>query len=372
MCLLVACCSSLVAQESRISIYVNPDIDTSNVHIGEVIRIWNSYLNSHPDSVYDNPWWLTSERSRYNKFDFLNTVYFTPSLYYFLRYYKPTIMSVTPSDSSYIIRTLFASQTNSGFSRPFCIIRIMAIKVDGSYRLCNILSFNTRSWPTEKIGSITYRFPPSHRFDPALAERMNAFIDTLTAIWHIKPFPTKFYLVDDLSQIMHLVGFDFYVGESENRGTGGLADIANRIVYGAGQNEWYPHEFVHLYINPLFPNAHHYFLEGYAALLGGSKGHPLPWHARRMQKYLADHPGLDLDSVLTFSHYDSETDPKYVFGGLLCKLALDEGGLPKLRQLFSFGTSDKDFYNAVETVFGVKQSKLNSFIRTKLAEYARE
>lgn len=165
-------------------------------------------------------------------------------------------------------------------------------------------------------------------------------------------------------------GFDFYIGEGNNRGPGGVADIANRIVFGAGQDEWYPHEFVHIYINPLFPNAHHYFLEGYAAMLGGSKGHDLTWHMKRMNRYLEEHRELNLNDLLAFWHFDTATDPQYVFGGLLCRLALEKGGMPALKRLMSFGTEDKDFYKAVETVLGVKQEELNEFIRTKLSEYA--
>ncbi len=367
--LLMIWCSGLFAQRSHVGLYVNPDIDTANVEIAQVIQLWHNYLNANPDSTFDNPYWLTSEQKRYKKFDFLNTVYFRPSLYYFLAYYKPTVMSVLQIDSGFVIRTLFASETDSHFSRPFCIIRVMAAKENGKFRLSNILSVSTKSWQRETVGSITFIFPPSHRFNRKLAQRMNSFVDSLTTIWNIKPFPTEFYLADDLGEIMRMLGFDFYVGESYNRGTGGLTDIANRIVFGAGQDEWYPHEFVHIYVNPLFPKAHHYFLEGYAASLGGSRGHELSWHMKRMQKYLEDHPDLDLDSLLTFWHFDSYTDPKYVFGGLLCRAALEKGGLPTLKQLFSFGTEDKDFYDAVQTVLGIKQQELNQFIRKKLAEY---
>ncbi len=367
--LLIIQCSGLFAKPSHIGLYVNPDIDTSNVEIAQVIHLWDNYLNANPDSTFDNPYWLTSEKQRYKKFDFLNSVYFSPSLYYFLAHYKPTVMSVLQADSGFVIRTLFATQTDSHFSRPFCIIRVMAVKENGKFRLGNILSVNTKYWQRETVGSITFIFPASHRFNRELAQHMNSFVDSLTTIWNIKPFPTEFYLSDDLGDIMRMLGFDFYVGESYNRGTGGLADIANHIVFGAGQDEWYPHEFVHIYINPLFPNAHYYFLEGYAALLGGSRGHELSWHMKRMQKYLEDHPDLDLDSLLTFSYSDSYTDPKYVFGGLLCRLALEKGGLPILKRLFSFGTEDNDFYNAVQTVLGIRQQELNQFIRKKLAEY---
>ena len=366
---ILICCGNLLARQPHVRLYLAPAIDTSNAEVSRVIHLWENYLNSNPDSLYDNPYWLASEKVRYKMFDFLNSVYFSPSLYYLTAHYRPTVMSIFQPDSGFVIRTLFASQADSGYARPFCITRIMATKENGEFRLCNILPFNTKSWQRETVGSITFIFPPSHRFNQELARQMNHFVDSLTTIWDIKPFPTEFYLADDLGEIMSMRGFDFYIGESYNRGVGGLTDVANRIVFGAGQNEWYPHEFVHVYINPLFPNAHHYFLEGYAALLGGSKGHDLSWHMKRMQHYLEQHRDLDLNNLLAFWHFDASTDPQYVFGGLFCRLALEKGGLPTLKQLFSIGDKDSDFYRAIETVFGVQQQKLNQFIRTKLAEY---
>lgn len=368
--LVFLCCGTLFPQQAHVRLYLAPAIDTSNAEVSQVIQLWSDYLNSNPDSLYDNPHWLSAEKFRYKKFDFLNSVYFNPSLYYFLARNKPTVMSVFQADSGYVIRTLLASQTDSGFCRPFCITRVFAKKEDGVFRLCNILPVNTKSWQKEIVGNITFIFPPAHSFNPPLADRMNSFVDSLADIWNIKPFPTEFYLANDLGELMTIRGFDFYVGESYNRGTGGLTDVANRIVYGAGQNEWYPHEFVHVYINPLFPNAHHYFLEGYAALLGGSKGHELSWHMKRIQQHLEEHRDLDLNNLLAFRHFDAQTDPQYVFGGLLCRLALDKGGLPMLKRLLSFGSEENDFYKAIESVFGVKQQQLNQFIRTTLAEYA--
>ncbi len=50
-------------------------------------------------------------------------------------------------------------------------------------------------------------------------------------------------------------------------------------------------------------------------------------------------------------------------------MALEKGGLTALKEFTAFGNEDKDFYKAVETVFGVKQSTLNDFIRAKLSQY---
>jgi hypothetical protein len=368
---MLLCCSNLFAQQSHVRLYLAPAIDTSNADISQVVRLWGNYLNSNPDSLYDNPYWLGSEKQRYKGFDFLNSVYFSPSLYYLAASYKPTVMSISQVDSGFVVRTLFARQADSGFSRPFCITRIMAKREADGFRLCNVLLFNTRTWHRETIGSITFIFPSSHRFNRELAARLNSFVDSLTALWNIKPYPVEFYMAADVGEIMTLRGLDFYIGESYNRGVGGLTDVANRIVFGGGQDEWYPHEFVHVYINPLFPQAHRYFLEGYAALLGGSKGHELSWHMKRMQQHLDKHPELDLNNLLTFWHFDAYTDPQYVFGGLLCTLALEHGGLPTLKWLFSFGTQEKDFYAAVESVFGTKPQELNQFLRTRLAERTR-
>ncbi len=92
----------------------------------------------------------------------------------------------------------------------------------------------------------------------------------------------------------------------------------------------YPHEFVHIYINPLFPNAHQYFLEGYATLLGGSSNHELSWHLKRNFEYLKTHPEID---ILHFDGVDPHVYAQYFIGGLLCKMAEEKGGIPMIRKL---------------------------------------
>ena len=360
----------LFSQESRLPIYVNAGIDTSNVEIAEVVSLWLNYLRSHPDSLYDNPYWNQAEKQSYKNFDFLSAGYFSPSLYYFLPSWKATVMSVAKADSHYVIRTLFATQTESGFAKPFCIALTAAIKEDSSYKVCNILPFNTRTWRHEQVGSITFIFDETHQFNADLAKRLNSFVDSLAALWNLKPVPIDFYLMESMPAIMKMRGFDFYIGEGYNTGPGGVTDIVNHIVFGAGQNEWYPHEFVHVYINPLYPHAHHYFLEGYATLLGGSKGQDLRWHMQRMNRHLKEHPEIDLNSLLDFWHFDAVTNPQLVFGGLFCQLAIERGGLAELKQLMSYDSDD--FYIAIEKEFGVGKKDLNRFVREKLNAYASQ
>ncbi|HYQ86245.1 MAG TPA: hypothetical protein VES59_03275 [Bacteroidota bacterium] len=370
LCLCLLHVGSLVAQLSPIRVHINGGIDTANADIAEVIQLWKHYLNSKPDSVYDNPYWLGAEKKRYaGKFDLLNSTYYSPSLYAYLPYWRATIMSVSRIDSGFAIRTVLAF-TDSGFSHPECITEVGAVKEDGAYKLCNMLPINTRVWKKEKVGSISFIFPNGHEFDRTLALRLNSFVDSLTGLWSIRPFDVDYYLAENLDILYKALGFDYHIGEGNLRGASGSSDARNRIVYGAGQNEYYPHEFVHIYMSPLNLNSHGWFSEGYATLLGGSKGHELSWHLKRADQYLREHPQLNLDTVLAFWHMDYYTDPIYVFGGLLCKMADEQGGLPLLKRLMSYGKSDADFYRAVQAVFGVPQKSLNNFLRRKIAEYA--
>ena len=124
---------------------------------------------------------------------------------------------------------------------------------------------------------------------------------------------------------------------------------------------------MHVYLIPLFPNAHYYFHEGYATFVGGSQGHDLSWHIKRNYEYLKDHADID---VLSFKGVDAFVGPAYFIGGLLCKMAEEKGGLLLIRKLMTYGPGDEELCRAIRDVFGVNKEDLNSFLRVKLAEYA--
>jgi hypothetical protein len=363
------------AQQSPIRLEVSSTVDTSNSDISQVIRLWGNYLNSNPDSAYVNPYWSESEQRRYKPFDFVAHTWWSPGLYeQWLGHCKVSILSVSRVGESYVVRTLFYSlpRRDSGKVNVISIFQTGARRENGSFKLCNVLPINTRSWQKERVGSITFVFPPDHRFNRALAIRMNRFINSLAADWRISVVPVEYYFADDVDRVYKAVGHDYYPAEGNNKGPGGYTAVKNRFILAGGSGEWYPHEFVHIYINPLFPNANTYFLEGYATLLGGSRGHDLSWHLRQNYDFLKSHPEVD---ALTFNgidpHIAAQHLPQYFIGGLLCKMALDKGGIPMLRKLMSYGKEDEDLYRAIQDVFGVDKQHVNGFILDSMAKYAK-
>jgi hypothetical protein len=359
----------LYAQGNYIHVSVDSAVDTTNGAIASVIKVWEKYLNSNPDSVYLNPYWVESEQRQYKPFDLPAHTWWGASFYRLLPRCKVQVLSVSISDTSFIIRTMFyvSSPKDSCQVNVVTIMQTAARLENGSYKLCNVLPINTRSWHKEQVGSIKFVFPLDHVFNHALAERMTRFIDSLATPWQLKIEPIEYYFADDIGRVAKALGFDYFAAEGNISGPRGFTDVGNRIIYAGGSDEWYPHEFVHILINPLFPNINPYFAEGYATLVGGSWGHDLMWHIRRNYEYLKDHPEID---VLTFKGVDLFVPAHYFIGGLLCKMAEEQGGLPLIRKLMAYGPEDEDLYRAIRDVFGVSKENLNSFLRVKLAEYS--
>src|ERR1700759_1703466 len=96
-------------QQTKIDVIIHWRVDTTKKEIKEVAALWINYLNSKPDSLYDNPYWNNAEKIKYKRFDFS-----TPYLYklpskQLLNYYKPTILSIEKEGEYYEIRTLFSA-----------------------------------------------------------------------------------------------------------------------------------------------------------------------------------------------------------------------------------------------------------------------
>jgi hypothetical protein len=358
----------LYSQGNYYHVSLNSTVDTANQSVASVIRLWEQYLNSRPDSTYANPHWSEAEEQQYSPFDFVGHTYYTPSLYFFVNRFKNKVLSVSHIDSAFVLRTMFYTldrKDSSQVSVAF-IIQVAARRENGLLKLCNVLPINTRFWHREQVGNIRFIFPPEHVLNRALAGRMSAFVDSLATVWKVKLTPIEYYFADYVDRVAKAIGFDYWAAEGVS-GPGGFVDSHNRIIYAGGSDEWYPHEFVHIIVNPLYPNINPYFAEGYATLVGGSAGHSLLWHIRRNYDYLKDHPDVD---ILSFDGVDAHVYPQYFIGGMICKMAEEKGGLPLIQKLMTYGPKDDDLYKAIKDVFGVEKTDMNKFLKAKLAQYA--
>ncbi len=349
-----------------LKLLMQPGVDTTDAQIKQVVELWRNYLASNPDSLYNNPYWSANEKKEYKAFDFLRVGYQGNAIY---KGFTPLLLSVSPKANGYYeIKTAFIS---FNYQQELCVANVYAKKENGSYKLFNSLPLKTKDWLKKTVGSITYHYSRDYKFNMSNAERMNTFANSLQKLYNLKPVKANFYIGKNLDELMKLDGLEFYMGMGNAFKSQGITDQGNNIIFSGGDGEYFPHEVVHIYLNPLFKNSNWILQVGLAVYYGGSMGHPLEWHIKRMDKYLQLHPEINLDSIYSFRYMDNYTNPEAELGGFLCKLAFEKGGIKELKTLLSFGPNENDLYLAVEKVFGIKRDDFNAFIRRKLSEYSK-
>lgn len=360
-------------QMKPVPVFVSNGVFVRDTTIAHVLDVWEHYLGSRPDSSYDNPYWNSEEKKRYPVFDLASDVLY-PSLYILMHTYKPTVLSISQQGVYYKIRTLYSAESDSGFADPVEIEEVYAKREEGGFKLYNALPINTTSWKHKRIGSINFIFPPYHTFDRALAAKMSLFADSVASILNEAPIPVDFYFANTLDELMKARGLDYRMGEGNSTAVGGHAWPEDRMLFGAGTNEWYPHELVHIYFNPKYPKSNEYFAEGIAVLLGGTRGrtlHELICHADSL---LRSNPSIRFDSLLHSPGNDAldyTTGAHYLVGGLLMKMAFDKGGWPLCKRLLTYGDGPDEVLKAVEDIFGDEPKDFDSFIKKEIHYYAQ-
>ena len=86
------------------------------------------------------------------------------------------------------------------------------------------------------------------------------------------------------------------------------------------------------------------------------------------------HPEFNIDSLLQsddpYFNLDYRIGTAYAFGGLLCKMAEDKGGLPAIKKLFAYPNTTHGLYLAIYDTFGVKKADVGTWLRKEMRKYA--
>ena len=177
--------------------------------------------------------------------------------------------------------------------------------------------------------------------------------------------------VPDQKRLANIMGFDFEQYMNIPTKVGAFTDFYDKIIYASSNHAYYyPHEVVHLYVNGIYNSTcHSWFDEGLATYWAGSLGFTLEEHLHKMNNYLKEHPEVNLNNPLDYLRIDDYTNYQYSIGGLFCKMMYIKKGYPGIFALLSAGTTDEDFYKAIEKYLGVKRENLNVFLRKEIGKY---
>lgn len=345
---------SLSAQDNleRISTLRSSRIDTSISEVNEVINLYENYLNSNPDSIYNNPYWNQKEKSLYKDFDFSRISMYQGGMTanQLCQIFTPFIMSVESIGKKYQIKVMFSSPTidqKYAGSKVWCIHKLNAVKEGKQWFLENLIVELSEKWINKKVGEIEYVYPPSHDFETRQGKLSKQFCKDI-----IKRFnPTyntlfKYYVTNSIDDMGLLENFDYYfVGITTGK-------ARENMILTAKGNEYYPHEFIHQLL-PANQNRGYVIEEGLAVFLGTKKDE-IEYENLLMK--LASDLKISPDKINFMSVVSQEVkfngyQTAYPTGAVLCELVHNKTGDKGLCQLMAANTTDyKNITNAIMAI----------------------
>ncbi|MCS4435835.1 hypothetical protein [Aquiflexum gelatinilyticum] len=341
----------LFAQDNTdpISLLISSRVDTTSEEINAIIKLYENYYRSKPDSVYDNPYWNKKEKTLYKDFDFSRISIFQGGMdaNTLFQYFSPFVLSVEPIGAKYQIRVLFSSATTDpkyAGSKVWCIQKLNAVKEGESWVLENLIVELSKGWSSKKLGCIDYIFPPTHEFDIQEAERAKSFCEEI--IRRFNPGydgEFKYYITSSMDDMGLLENFDYYfVGITSGKAREGM-------ILTAKGNEFYPHEFIHKLL-PSNPKRNFVIEEGIAQFLGTKENKEE--YESLMNKLAVDleerSETINFKSVISQSERFNGYQTAYPAGAAICELVHGHSGDQGLLQLLMADTME--YKNLVTTI----------------------
>lgn len=234
---------------------ISARVDTSKVAIKQVYNLYKNYLNSKPDSIYQNPNWNEKEAKQYLKGKVLridrsaNQMFYYDNSKKYFNYYKPKILQIDSIESNrYQIKTIFTKECpdaeNKGFN-PDYITKLYAVRDnEGLFKLENVISYDTRNWKTYKLKFITYKVHPNCTLNKKDAFKAVSFCEKISKQFNIKIEPFTYYLLPNSDEMGKLYNFEYWTSY-----LGGQTVKPFKEIFTTYRKANYPHEFIHL----LFP-----------------------------------------------------------------------------------------------------------------------
>jgi hypothetical protein len=353
------------AEQRRIVPTVTVRVDTSQVEVKEILQLFENYLNSRPDSLYENSYWSEKDKSSHKDFYSARAwVYPSKDI---LHAFPPRVLSIEKESEYYVIRTLYYQEgleNPYGGSNPWAVQRLYAGKENREWKLFDPLPIITSDWPRQRIGRLTYIYHLQHRFDQDLAQKQANFVDSVTKAFDLAPIASiEFYITNHQDEMARILGLDYTLGPSSGRSI-----TKNGQVFSALGSEWYPHELIHI----LFRDHSSCYLlnEGIATLLGGSVGIPFDSLVKDLALYLNNNGTLTFQYMLENPHQAGSTKYFYTTGAVICRAAYEKGGAKRLKELLWTGRPPEDIYKVLHKVLGWEAEKVTEMWRKKVFEYS--
>lgn len=352
-------------------IYVNPSVNTEIVgsDYNILINALNTFFKTKNKSYSYNALWDSADLRRW-KYPYLDL--YNQEISYRLNdsfHYRPSVLQVLKTEvkDQYIVKIGYFGQEQNKFSSFKFIYNLYAIKDKNRFLFKRNTGYYTRNWQRTKVSAVDFIVHPGRTINMEEARKTADFCDSLAQKFKIPVIPFTYYSCSDPRQVFETRGFE-YIPNMYFDETGGLCEAYNRTIFSGQNNEWYPHEIVHLYTHQIAgDNLNNIADEGVATYLGGSGGLSLQEHIRVLKAYKTAHPEIDLAQALfREKEIGDHTSTKYTLSGLLSKLIDERHGPAGLKKWLSTDAGEAAVYVSLKNLLGIEKNMLNKFLTDQL------
>ncbi|WP_115810818.1 hypothetical protein [Flavobacterium aquicola] len=356
---------------------ISARVDTSKVAIKQVYHLYKNYLNSRPDSIYQNPNWNVDEAKYYvkNKLraDRSSNLmfYYSNSIKYFSSY-PPKILQIDSIDiNRYQVKTIFEQKCPDAEDdkyTPDYITKLYAVRDSkGEFKLENTISYDTRKWKKYQYKFIKYVVHPDCNFNKDEAAKSVAFCEKIAKQFNIKAEPFTYYLLPNPDAMGKLYNFDYWMSY-----LGGQTFTSTKEIFTTYGKAYFPHEFVHM----LFPvpkdgdaGCPMIVTEGLATWLAGPGGNTTFEEALiGVSKTFQKQDKVTFEDIMTFKiRNEFDNSILYVTGGVICKLIYEKQGEKGIWELYN--CSKASFESVLEKQFQMSYKEVETLVIKTIKEY---
>lgn len=355
--------------EQNINLQISSRVDTTNSNIKEVLDLYENYINSQPDSIYDNPYWNSEEKARFKDFDFSRiSIYNGISSRQLFRIYTPFVLSIEPKNDKYQIKVLYSNSTTEPpyvGSKVWCIHKLNAKREKGTWRLENLLPDKTKDWTKKQVRFIEYLYPREYPFNIERANKASVFCNEIVRRFNPEFSETfRFYLASGVDEMGELENFDYiFSGVTTGKAREGM-------ILASKGDEFYPHEFIHKLL-PVNTNRGHVIEEGLATFLGTKED--VNEYRAMMQKLAKDYKkreSYSLENILNNTTEWNGYQSAYPGGALICEVIHEANGDKGLNQLMRGNTNSySEIISLTGRILQLKKTDVIQLIDEKIKEF---
>ncbi|MBF4470674.1 hypothetical protein [Flavobacterium sp. HJJ] len=356
---------------------ISARVDTSKVSVKQVYHLYKNYLNSRPDSIYQNPNWNIKEAKYYLKNKMVvdrsagKMFFYNNSIKFFANDIPKILQIDSIAANRYQIKTIFAAKCPDAEDEKFnpdYITKLYAVRdAAGQFKLENTISYDTRKWEKYQYKFINYVIHPDCDFNKKEASKAIAFCEKTAKQFNLKVEPFTYYILPNSDEMGKLYNFDYWMSY-----LGGQTLTSIREIFTTYGKESYPHEFVHM----LFPASKDnvsgcpmIITEGIATWLAGPNSKETFEEALKgVSKTFQKQEKITLDDIMTFKIRNKfDNSILYVTGGVICKLVYEKQGKEGIWKLYN---SNKENFNSVlEKQFGMSYREVETLVIKTIKEY---